>query len=148
MNQEIHQLHHALVDLVGLIHRPGRDSALLRDAGVSLDRALFPLLIVIDRKGPIGVVELAEFVGRDYTTVSRQITKLHGLGVIKRRPSKADSRVREAVITAKGKEMVRAIDAARERLAAVMFARWSRRDLRELARLLRRFTDDLQSFKM
>ncbi len=59
-----------------------------------------------------------------------------------------DSRVREAVITAKGKEMVRAIDAARERLAAVMFARWSKRDLRELARLLRRFTDDLQSFKM
>ena len=55
---------------------------------VSLDRALFPLLIAIKRKGPIGVVELAELVGRDYTAVSRQITKLDGLGLISRHPSK------------------------------------------------------------
>src|SRR5277367_5279870 len=110
MNKEIRQLHHTLVDLVGLMNRPQRDSALLREAGVSLDRALFPLLIVIERKGPIGVVELAELVGRDYTTVSRQIAKLDGIGVINRRLSKTDNRVREAVITAKGKEMTSALD--------------------------------------
>ena len=145
MNKEVRQLHQALVDLVGLMNRPQRDSALLQEAGVSLDRALFPLLIVIDRKGPIGVVELGELVGRDYTTVSRQITKLDNLHLIKRQRSKTDSRVREAVITAKGKEMTSAIDAARERMAAVLFAKWSKRDLQDLARLMRRFADDLQS---
>jgi DNA-binding MarR family transcriptional regulator len=145
MNKEIRQLHHTLVDLVGLVNRPQRDSALLQEAGVSLDRALFPLLMAIERKGPMGVVELSELVGRDYTTVSRQITKLHGLGLIKRRRSKTDSRVREAVITAQGKEMTSAIDAARERMAAVLFAKWSKRDLQDLARLMRRFADDLQS---
>ena len=148
MNKEIRRLHHTLVDLVGLINRPQRDSALLQEAGVSLDRALFPLLIVIERKGPLGVVELAELVGRDYTTVSRQITKLGGLGLISRHPSKTDHRVREAVITAKGKQMTRAIDAARERMAAVLFAKWSKRDLQNLARLMRRFVDDLQSLPM
>ena len=148
MNQEIRQLHHTLVDLVGLMNRPQRDTALLQEAGVSLDRALFPLLIAIERKGPIGVVELAELVGRDYTTVSRQITKLDDLGLIKRRPSKTDHRVREAIITAKGKKMTGAIDAARERMAAVLFAEWSKRDLQELARLMRRFADDLQAFPM
>ena len=112
---------------------------------VSLDRALFPLLIVIERKGPIGVVELAELVGRDYTTVSRQITKLDGLRLINRRLSKTDSRVREAVIAAKGKEMTGAIDAARERMAAILFAKWNQTDIQELARLMRRFADDLQS---
>src|SRR3984885_10570382 len=105
MNKEIRELHHALVDLMGLMNRPQRDSALLQEAGVSLDRALFPLLIVVERKGPVGVVELGEFVGRDYTTVSRQIAKLDSLGLIARRPSKADNRVHEAVITAKGKKM-------------------------------------------
>jgi DNA-binding MarR family transcriptional regulator len=148
MKRDIRQLHHTLVDLVGLMNRPQRDSALLHEAGVSLDRALFPLLIVIERKGPVGVVELAELVGRDYTTVSRQITKLDGLGLISRRPSKTDSRVREAVITAKGKEMTSAIDAARERMAAVLFAKWSKRDLQDLARLMRRFADDLQLLPM
>jgi DNA-binding MarR family transcriptional regulator len=148
MKKEIRQLHHTLVDLVGLMNRPQRDSALLQEAGVSLDRALFPLLIAVERKGPIGVVELAELVGRDYTTVSRQIAKLDGIGVINRRLSKTDNRVREAVITAKGKEMTGALDAARERIATVLFAKWSQRDLQDLARLMRRFTDDLQSLPL
>jgi DNA-binding MarR family transcriptional regulator len=145
MNKEIRQLHHTLLDLVGLMNRPQRDSALLQEAGVSLDRALFPLLIVIEHKGPIGVVELAELVGRDYTTVSRQITKLNGLGLINRRASKSDHRVRELAITAKGREMTGAIDAARIRMASVLFAKWSKRDLQDLARLMRRFADDFQS---
>jgi len=148
MNDEIRRLHRALVDLMGLMNRPQRDSALLEEAGVSLDRALFPLLIVIERKGPIGVVELAELVGRDYTTVSRQITKLASLSLITRRLSKTDNRVREAVITAKGKRMTSAIDAARERMAATLFAKWSKGDLQDLTRLMRRFADDLQSLPL
>jgi DNA-binding MarR family transcriptional regulator len=148
MNKEIRQLHRALVDLVGQMNRPQRDSALLQEAGVSIDRALFPLLIVVERKGPIGVVELGELVGRDYTTVSRQIAKLAGLGLITRRPSKTDHRVREAVISAKGKKVTRAIDAARERMATALFAEWSKRDLQNLARLMRRFADDFQSLPL
>ena len=148
MKKEIRQLHHTLVDLVGFMNRPQRDNALLKEAGVSLDRALFPLMIVIERKGPIGVVELGELIGRDYTTVSRQIAKLAGLGLIRRRLSKTDRRVRQAAITAKGQAMTSAIDAARGRMAAVLFASWSKRDLQDLARLMRRFADDLQSLQM
>jgi len=87
-------------------------------------------------------------VGRDYTTVSRQIAKLDSLGLVSRRPSKIDNRVREAVITARGKEMTTALDAARERMAAVLFAKWSKRDLQDLARLMRRFADDFQSLPL
>lgn len=147
MNKDIRELHHALVDLMGLMNRPQRDSALLHEAGVSLDRALFPLLIVVERKGPVGVVELGDFVGRDYTTVSRQVAKLDKLGLITRRPSNSDNRVREAVITAKGRQVTGAIDSARERLATVLFAKWSKHDLQDLTRLMRRFADDLQDIK-
>jgi DNA-binding MarR family transcriptional regulator len=62
-----------------------------------------------------------------------------------RRPSKADHRVREAAITLKGRQMTSALDAARERMARVLFAKWSKRDLQDLARLMRRFADDLQA---
>ena len=148
MNREIRELHHALVDLMGLMNRPQRDTALFQEAGVSLDRALFPLLVVVERKGPVGVVELGDLVGRDYTTVSRQIAKLASLGLITRRASKTDKRVREAAITAKGKEVTSTLDSARERMAAVLFARWSKRDLQVLARLMRRFADDLQSLPL
>jgi DNA-binding MarR family transcriptional regulator len=148
VGKEIRELHHTLVDLIGLMNRPQRDSALLQEAGVTLDRALFPLLIAIERKGAVGVVDLADLVGRDYTTVSRQVTKLAGLGLISRRASKTDSRVREATITAKGRIMTSALDAARERLATILFAKWRKTDLQKLSRLMRRFVDDLQSLPL
>lgn len=148
MNKEIRELHRTLVDLVGLMNRPQRDSALLQEAGVSLDRALFPLLIGIEHKGPVGVVELSELVGRDYTTVSRQVSKLGSLGLINRHRSKTDSRIRELSVTARGKIMTGAINAARERMATTLFATWSKRDLQELARLMRRFADDFQSLPL
>ena len=87
--------------------------------------------------------ELADWVGRDYTTVSRQVAKLESLGLIARRAGKTDRRVTEAVVTEKGWAMSEMLDAARERLAGNALAGWSEHDLADLARLLRRFADDL-----
>jgi DNA-binding MarR family transcriptional regulator len=136
-------LHEALLDVVGIFNRPQNDALLLREAGVALDRALFPLLVLIERRGPIGVGELADRVGRDYTTVSRQAAKLETLGLIARSPGKADRRVTELVVTEQGQVMSEMLDGARERLAATALADWSEQDLQDLARLLRRFADDL-----
>jgi len=147
MNKEIFQLHNTLIDLVGFLNRPQRDAALIQEAGLSLDRALFPLLMGIQRHGPIGVVELAELSGRDHTTVSRQVAKLKSLGVIARHSSPADKRVRAAVITAKGRTMATALEKARERLAAEVLANWNKKDLQDLVRLMRRFADDLLAWR-
>ena len=89
-------------DIVTVMNRPQRDEVLIKEAGIPLDRALFPLLLGIERFGPIGVVEIADRVGRDYTTVSRQVAKLESLGLVERRASPADRRVREAAISPKG----------------------------------------------
>jgi DNA-binding MarR family transcriptional regulator len=136
-------LHEALIDVLGHFNRPQNDVMLLREAGVSLDRALFPLLVLIQRRGPLGVGGLADWLGRDYTTVSRQVAKLEHLGLVARWPGKSDRRVTETVVTDKGETMSELLDAARERLAGNALADWSRDDLAELARLLRRFADDL-----
>lgn len=130
-----------MMDLAEFLNRPQADDMLLREAGVSLDRALFPLLVRIERKGPIGVVDLADAAGRDHSVVSRQVAKLESLGLVERRPGK-DKRVREAVVTERGRELTDALDAARRRLAGPLLGRWSARDLQELARLLRKFVDD------
>ncbi|WP_433935374.1 MarR family winged helix-turn-helix transcriptional regulator [Sorangium cellulosum] len=143
--KKLRELHGAMVDLVALMNQPQRDQALLAEAGISLDRALFPLLVGIERYGPIGVVELSERAGRDYTTVSRQVAKLESLGLIERRPSPADRRIHEAVITDKGRQMTDALDAARQRIAAPTLARWSEEDFNDLVRLMRRFVDDLMA---
>jgi DNA-binding MarR family transcriptional regulator len=115
---------------------------LIEAAGVDLDRALFPLLARVERRGPLGIVELAELVGRDYTTVSRQIAKLESLGLIARCPSPEDGRVRAAVITDQGRAITTALDAARQKIVEGLLADWDKEDVRDLVRLLRRFADD------
>lgn len=143
--QDIDTLAGALLDLFGLLNSPQRDDALLREAGVELDRALFPLLVRLGRRGPLGVAELADQAGRDHTTISRQLAKLESLGLVARHAGKTDKRVREAVVTRKGLAMTRALDKAREKLAGPLFAQWSATDRQTLTRLLRRFVADARA---
>ena len=87
------------------------------------------------------MVELADRVGRDYTTVSRQVAKLESLELVERQASAADRRVREAVIAPKGKVMTDAVDAARDRLGRAIFASWEAQDIDDLVRLMGKFAD-------
>jgi DNA-binding MarR family transcriptional regulator len=85
---------------------------------------------------------LADLCGRDYTTVSRQIAKLEALGLVDRQVNAKDARIKEAIITAKGRVMTKAIDAAREKLMTSLLAKWDKKDVADLARLLRQLADD------
>jgi len=141
---QLRVLHGAVLDIVSAMNRPERDAALVRRAGLALDRALFPLLVGIERFGPIGVVDLAGRAGRDYSTVSRQVAKLEDLGLVRRKASPDDRRLRMATVTAKGKAMTDRIDAARDRLLGGILRKWKAPDVDELVRLLRRFADAFQ----
>lgn len=136
----------SLLDLIGFLNSPRRDDALLREAGVRLDRALFALLVALGARGRLAVAELADLVGRDHTTVSRQLAKLESLTLIARSGSAMDRRVRAAQLTPRGKKLVRAITLARRRLLARALASWSETDRTALADLSRRFADTLIAF--
>ena len=86
---------------------------------------------------------LADRVGRDYSTVSRQVSKVKSLGLARRQGGAEDRRVREAIVTPRGKVMTDAVDAAREWLGRVTRAKWEERDFEGLARLLRKFATDI-----
>ncbi len=141
----IRQLHAALLALGDAMNRPDNDKRLLGEAGVALDRALLPLLVRIERLGPIGVVDLAARVGRDYTTVSRQVAKLESIGLVKRQAGTADRRVNEAVVTPDGKRMTAALDATRDRLGRKFFSKWSKEDFNELVRLVCKLAQQIGS---
>jgi DNA-binding MarR family transcriptional regulator len=138
MNKDIRDLHDALLDIVGFMSRPEPDVELMSEMAMPLERALLPLLVRIDRRGPIGVVELADLVGRDYTTVSRQVARLDELGLVVRRAGTRDKRVREAEVTELGREMADAIDRMREEIVGELMADWTNAERRDLARLLKR----------
>jgi hypothetical protein len=127
MSERIRALHGALLSIVHVMNRPEGDDRLIGEAGIALDRALFPLLVLTD-----------------YTTVSRQMAKLEHLGLVARRAGGEDRRVREAVVTPKGQAMTDALDAARERLGRKLLANWEEKDLDDLVRLLQKFAKDVE----
>lgn len=142
-SSQVNDLHRSLIDILTSMNRPQRDDYMIRAASIRLERALFPLLIGIERVGPIPLVELADGVGRDYTTVSRQVSKLEELGLVKREPNTVDRRIRKVAITPEGKAMTRRIDAARARIARKVFATWEPEEVESLVRLMRKFADAL-----
>jgi DNA-binding MarR family transcriptional regulator len=147
IKSQLRELHAAIFDLVALMNQPERDESTFKEAGVSLDRGLYALLSAIERFGPIGVVDLADSSGRDYTTVSRQVTKLVELGLVKRRSNPTDARVHEAMLTKRGSQTADALAAARQRIAAPVLDRWSDRNFSNLVRLVRRLVDDLEGLE-
>jgi len=134
-----------LIDLIGFLNSPQRDDVLLREAGVALDRALFPLLVRLGRSGPLSVAALADQAGRDHTTISRQLSKLERLGLVSRQGGGGDRRVRTASLTGAGEAVVQAIAAARRRLLSRALGDWSEADLAALATLNARFVAALQA---
>lgn len=144
ISQQLPILHDALIRIVSVMNSPHRDEEMIRQAGIRLDRALFPLLIGVAKIGPVGVGELADRVGRDYTTVSRQIAKLDSLGLVERAASEQDARVRVASITPTGKSMTDAIDRAREVKAHALFASWNAADFDNLVHLMQRLAGAIE----
>jgi len=144
ISAQLKDLHRSLISIVSVLNRPRNDERLIAEAGVQLDQALFRLLVVIERVGPIGVVDLADRLGRDYTTISRQLAKLESMGMVMRHENAGDRRMREAVVSAKGKAVTDQLDLARERLARGIFQDWAAEDITDLVRLMRKFAEALE----
>jgi DNA-binding MarR family transcriptional regulator len=80
-------------------------------------------------------------------SVCGQVAKLESLRYVHRRVSQVDSRVNEGVINNKGKGVTDALNRTRQQLAEQLLKDWSKKDLKELTRLMRRFVNDLMARK-
>jgi DNA-binding MarR family transcriptional regulator len=134
----------AMLEFMGCMNSPRQDDVLLEEAGVTLDRALFPLLVGLSMAGNLGVAELADRVGRDPSTVSRQLAKLEQLGLVKRPRAGEDGRVRAAAITKAGAKVLAAITEARRKLLGELLRDWSAEERRIFPVLLQRLADGMK----
>jgi len=139
------KLHRALAHLSGFLNRPQADAVLLRRAGSSLDRALFPLLMRAGLDDTMTVSELADTVGRHYSTVSRQVTVLERQGFVVRTADEGDKRLSVVGVTDKGREEIARIAWARNDVMREVFSGWTDQDRNDLTRLLAKLVESLES---
>jgi DNA-binding MarR family transcriptional regulator len=135
-----------ILALARFINDPRQDWRLMTEAGLDLDPMFLPLLVRLGAGGPPhSVVELAGQLGKDHSTVSRQLAKLEAADLVARQASASDGRVRAAHLTPKGEAAVATLSAARRRLFDRALAGWTPADRETLTRLFSRFTDGLRS---
>ena len=135
------QIHRLLLGIADLVTRLDVDARLLAASDVKLDRALFPLLSRLALHEPITTVELANLVGRDHSTVSRQIAKLDELGLALRVPCPEDGRARMLRPSKQGRELLDRIAVVRRKWIEDHFKDWSQSDRDKLIELTMRVMD-------
>ena len=95
-----------LIPRVGHLFR-SKTQAALRDAGVRIAAEEYAVLLaLVSRDEAFRVVDLAEFLLRDPTTVSRQLNRLFDQGLVEQTSDASDGRVVLLRPTAQGRELI------------------------------------------
>jgi DNA-binding MarR family transcriptional regulator len=110
-----------------------------------LDRSSYLIARTLDAEGPHSVGALADRLGLDATTVTRQVATMVDAGLVARRSDPADGRVRLVALTARGSKKMHEVRDAREARIESLVSEWSERDRREFARLVGQFNRALQA---
>lgn len=97
------------------------------------------ILQTILRKGPITATGLGGMLDMDKAMVSRQVTKLRGLGLVDAQEAESDRRVILLTASAAAHEAVEVLQARTAEEYSARFTDWSDEDLAQLQGLLHRF---------
>jgi DNA-binding MarR family transcriptional regulator len=111
---------------------------------VLLDRAAYLLLGELERRGPLGIANLAEAFQIDISTASRQISMLESKRLVTRQADPTDGRVSVLRITTWGRSQYQATRTARLALFEAILVDWTTEDRLEFAAYLMRFNQAIR----
>ncbi|HEY1617277.1 MAG TPA: MarR family transcriptional regulator [Streptosporangiaceae bacterium] len=100
-----------LLKLVRHLETFGRRSSLY----VRVDRAGYLAMRTLDDLGPASANALAQALGLDASTVTRQVAALERLGFVERRANPADARSSSIALTGQGREIMAEVQLERRR---------------------------------
>ncbi|AJT40586.1 MarR family winged helix-turn-helix transcriptional regulator [Psychromicrobium lacuslunae] len=134
----------AAEEQLSLLWRRSRASSyhFARTVHPDLEPAAYGLLAILLNEGPMRLTDLAANIGVGKPSVSRQIAFLQEIGLVHKLDDPQDGRAQLIHLTDKGQEQIRASQSARKKALDDRLAAWSPSDVREFARLLRKFGED------
>ena len=114
-------------------------------AGLTLDRAAFPILARLREQNRVRLSDLAAALYVSMPTVSRQVRQLEIAGLVTRAGDPADGRASLLELTQEGRRILDRYRAAWREVLAEALRSWDDTDRTHLAALLRRLADDLNA---
>jgi DNA-binding MarR family transcriptional regulator len=114
-------------------------------AAERLERSAYLLLSVLTERGPTSVNALADRLGLNASTITRQVDAMARTGLVRRVKHPDDGRVTLVAVTDRGVRHFAADREARRRFFEEVTASWPASDQVALARLLTRLNEDLDA---
>jgi DNA-binding MarR family transcriptional regulator len=118
-------------------------------ANLRIDRSAISILDMLARHGPLRTSELADRLGLDRSTISRQVTAAMESGYIEKSSDVRDGRAALVSLSDEGKRIRQVLAHAWHSIAMELVADWTYKDQTEagrlLAKLAERMTDDYRS---
>jgi DNA-binding MarR family transcriptional regulator len=108
-----------------------------------LDRAGYLILRTLADGGCAGIREIADRLGLDASTVTRQVATMEARGLIGRAPDPDDRRAAIVDLTASGRTAMAEARRQRQELIRSLFADWPEAELAALGRTLDRLNRTL-----
>lgn len=139
---EVTEIERALSRIAYLITRARQHDRTAIEAGVPVNRAAVPILRLLAESGPLRPGEIAERLAVEPPHIARQVHLLEQAGYAEHAPDPGDRRARRVRLTASGLEATDRISQASRQGLSRALAGWTPSDLRQLAALMGRMTDD------
>jgi DNA-binding MarR family transcriptional regulator len=128
-----------LLKLVRHLETFGRRSSLY----VSVDRAGYLAMRMLEGLGPVTANALAQSLGLDASTVTRQVTALESQGLVERCASPTDGRSSTIALTPEGRQSMGEVEQARRRHIEALVSDWEDAGQLDLGRALTRLNASL-----
>ncbi|MFE7188446.1 MarR family winged helix-turn-helix transcriptional regulator [Kitasatospora sp. NPDC057541] len=116
------------------------------DGVAALVRAAYLLLERLERLGPANVKALADALGVDSSTVTRQVAPLVAAGLVGRVQDPADRRAVRLALTPLGAGRLSEVRAGRAELTRRLVADWPPEEQRAFCALLARFNHSMEEY--
>ncbi len=110
----------------------------------AIDRSGHWLLVHAAEQAPVRLSDLAESMGLDLSTVSRQARNLVVSGLLEKTPDPADGRASLLTLSDRGRAVLLRVSAARQQILAEALAEWGQDERDSFLFALSRLTDALR----
>ncbi|BBM16939.1 hypothetical protein G15_0580 [Enterococcus avium] len=126
----------SLFQIVNFFNDPRHDTTLLKKAGIKDDKNLLPIIVRVGVSQTISVGDLANQLGKNHSSTSRQIDKFEKQGLLVSSYNDNDRRIRQVALTEKGTELLQLIERTRYELLDDIFSQITEDELKGIANSL------------
>ena len=144
--EPVGQIEQALGALLRLTRAPRFAETVRQRAGAEVDRAGYAVLVRVSELGPVRLSELAQYLGLDVSTVSRQVQQLEQRGLVDRSPDPLDGRAALLELSVPGRDIMQKMRDAWEETVADVVGTWKPADIARFGSLMDRFVSDVVKY--